>query len=228
MMCNPCFMDANQVGYVHELEWEDVKKILDDAASIKPRRQLSVQFSGGEPTLSPHFLDGDPLRARDRLLLRPVRDQRHPLRAGARTSRRRPREAGPALRVPPVRRRRQRAQPAPQGRQPLRRQARARSRTSTSTASTSRSSSTIVNGVNNDQVGDIVQFAIENIDKINARRRSSRSPSPGRDEDIDDETRKKQRYTLSHLAHDVKTQAGHRRADARLVSALGVGPASRT
>ena len=31
---------------------------------IKPRRQLSVQFSGGEPTLSPHFLRGDRLRAR--------------------------------------------------------------------------------------------------------------------------------------------------------------------
>ncbi|HEY7862303.1 MAG TPA: radical SAM protein, partial [Thermoanaerobaculia bacterium] len=57
MMCDPCFMDANQVGYVHELEWEDVQKLLDDAASIKPRRQLSVQFSGGEPTLSPFFLD---------------------------------------------------------------------------------------------------------------------------------------------------------------------------
>ena len=56
MMCNPCFMDANQVGYVHELEWEEVQKLLDDAVSIKPRRQLSVQFSGGEPTLSPHFL----------------------------------------------------------------------------------------------------------------------------------------------------------------------------
>src|SRR4030095_919163 len=37
-------------------EWEEVQKLLDDAASIKPRRQLSVQFSGGEPTLSPHSL----------------------------------------------------------------------------------------------------------------------------------------------------------------------------
>ncbi len=53
MMCDPCFMDANQVGYVHELEWDEVKKILDDALTIKPRRQMSVQFSGGEPTLSP-------------------------------------------------------------------------------------------------------------------------------------------------------------------------------
>ena len=87
MMCDPCFMDANQVGYVHELEWEDVQKLLDDAASIKPRRQLSVQFSGGEPTLSPHFLPGDPVRAQARLLLGAVRDQRHPLRAGRGASR---------------------------------------------------------------------------------------------------------------------------------------------
>src|SRR6202030_4220233 len=57
MMCDPCFMDANQVGYVHELTLDDVKKILDDALTIKPRRQLTVQFSGGEPTISPIFLD---------------------------------------------------------------------------------------------------------------------------------------------------------------------------
>jgi len=52
MMCDPCFMDANQVGFVHELSWEEIKQLLDDAITIKPRRQMSVQFSGGEPTLS--------------------------------------------------------------------------------------------------------------------------------------------------------------------------------
>ena len=57
MMCDPCFMDANQVGFVHELSWEEIQKLLDDAISIKPKRQMSVQFSGGEPTLSPYFLD---------------------------------------------------------------------------------------------------------------------------------------------------------------------------
>src|SRR6266545_7044364 len=57
MMCDPCFMDANQVGFVHELSWEEIKTMLDNAISIKPRRQLSVQFSGGEPTLSPYFID---------------------------------------------------------------------------------------------------------------------------------------------------------------------------
>src|SRR5262249_58281718 len=57
MMCDPCFMDANQVGYVHELTFDDVRKLLDDAISIKPRRQMTVQFSGGEPTISPIFLE---------------------------------------------------------------------------------------------------------------------------------------------------------------------------
>ena len=65
---------------------------------------------------------GHPLRPQDRLLLRPVRDQRHPLRAG-RELRPRGGRGRSALCVPSVRRRRQRAQPAPQGRQPLRRQA---------------------------------------------------------------------------------------------------------
>src|SRR6266581_223513 len=29
MMCDPCFMDANQVGFVHELTWDDIKMVLD-------------------------------------------------------------------------------------------------------------------------------------------------------------------------------------------------------
>ena len=57
MMCDPCFMDANQVGFVHELSWEDIKTLLDNAITLKPKRQMSVQFSGGEPTMSPYFLD---------------------------------------------------------------------------------------------------------------------------------------------------------------------------
>src|SRR5437762_1819211 len=56
MMCDPCFMDANQVGYVHELSWEEIQEIMRNALEIKPRRQMSVQFSGGEPTMSPYFI----------------------------------------------------------------------------------------------------------------------------------------------------------------------------
>src|SRR4029453_11506423 len=41
----------------HELSMDDIKEILDNAITIKPRRQMSVQFSGGEPSISPHFLE---------------------------------------------------------------------------------------------------------------------------------------------------------------------------
>jgi uncharacterized radical SAM superfamily Fe-S cluster-containing enzyme len=66
---------------------------------------------------------------------------------------------------------------------------------------------TIVNSVNNDQVGPVIKFALENCDKI-----SFVSFQPvsftGRDEDISDAQRERQRYTLSHLAEDVKRQTG--------------------
>jgi hypothetical protein len=41
----------------YHTRWEDIKTLLDNAITIKPKRQMSVQFSGGEPTLSPYFLD---------------------------------------------------------------------------------------------------------------------------------------------------------------------------
>jgi uncharacterized radical SAM superfamily Fe-S cluster-containing enzyme len=66
---------------------------------------------------------------------------------------------------------------------------------------------TIVNGINNEQVGRIIQFALDNPRTI-----SFLSFQPvsftGRDEEITDDRRRAQRYTLSHLAHDVKNQTG--------------------
>ena len=66
---------------------------------------------------------------------------------------------------------------------------------------------TVVNGVNNDQVGPIIDFAIANADKITVVSFQPVSFT-GRDEDISDELRQAQRYTLSHLAHDIKNQLG--------------------
>jgi uncharacterized radical SAM superfamily Fe-S cluster-containing enzyme len=66
---------------------------------------------------------------------------------------------------------------------------------------------TIVNGLNNDQVGPIVEFAVENADKVTVVSFQPVSFT-GRDEDISDELRHKQRYTLSHLAKDLAEQTG--------------------
>ncbi len=66
---------------------------------------------------------------------------------------------------------------------------------------------TIVNGINNEQVGRVVQFALDNPKKINFLSFQPVSFT-GRDEEITPERRAAQRYTLSHLAHDVKNQTG--------------------
>ena len=66
---------------------------------------------------------------------------------------------------------------------------------------------TIVNNLNNDQVGPIVNFARENPKKI-AFVAFQPVSFTGRDEDITPQRRSRQRYTLSHLAQDVKNQTG--------------------
>ena len=66
---------------------------------------------------------------------------------------------------------------------------------------------TIINGINNEQVGRIVQFALDNPKKIPFLSFQPVSFT-GRDEAVTDERRAAQRYTLSHLAHDVKNQTG--------------------
>ena len=205
MMCNPCFMDANQVGYVHELEWEDVQKLLDDAASVKPRRQLSVQFSGGEPTLSPHFLPA--IRYARKIGYFSIQCASNGIRfAQDDEFTREAAEAGLRfvyLQFDGV------GNEANQHRKVGNlydvKQAAIDSLHRHKVDITL--VTTIINGVNNDQVGTILRFAIENIDKINTVSFQPVSFT-GRDEEIDDETRAKQRYTLSHLAHDAKTQAG--------------------
>jgi len=56
-------------------------------------------------------------------------------------------------------------------------------------------------------VGRIVQFALDNPKKIPFLSFQPVSFT-GRDEAVTDERRAAQRYTLSHLAHDVKNQTG--------------------
>jgi uncharacterized radical SAM superfamily Fe-S cluster-containing enzyme len=206
MMCDPCFMDANQVGYVHELSWEETQKILDDAISVRPRRQMSIQFSGGEPTLSPHFLDA--IRYARKIGYFAVQCATNGLRFAQ--------EPGFAKKPP---RRRACAwstcsstasptPPTPTGRSANLYDVKLRAIEECSKAGIDVILVvTIVNGVNNDQVGPIVEFAVENADKITVVSFQPVSFT-GRDEDVDVETREKQRYTLSHLARDVAAQTG--------------------
>jgi 7,8-dihydro-6-hydroxymethylpterin dimethyltransferase len=205
MMCDPCFMDANQVGYVHELEWEEVQKLLDDAASIKPRRQLSVQFSGGEPTLSPHFLEA--IRYARKLGYFSVQCATNGIRfAQDETFAKQAAEAGlrfAYLQFDGVGNENNQHRKVGNLYDVKLRAIENLHKNGIDVTLVV----TIVNGINNHQVGDIIRFGLENIDKVTCVAFQPVSFT-GRDEDIDDETRTKQRYTLSHLAHDVKAQAG--------------------
>ena len=66
---------------------------------------------------------------------------------------------------------------------------------------------TLINGINNEQVGRVIQFALDNPKRIPFLSFQPVSFT-GRDEAVTDERRMAQRYTLAHLAHDVKNQTG--------------------
>src|ERR687896_279378 len=205
MMCDPCFMDANQVGFVHELSWEDIQTLLDNAISIKPRRQMSVQFSGGEPTMSPYFLDA--VRYAREVGYNSVQAATNGIEfAKSKDFAKAAAEAG--LRYAYLQfdgignaanshrlvgnlfdvklRAIENLYQAGVDIVPV---------------------ITIVTGVNNEQVGRVVEFALDNPRRINFLSFQPVSFTR-RDEEVTPERRAAQRYTLSHLAHDVKNQVG--------------------
>ncbi|MCL4325449.1 MAG: radical SAM protein [Candidatus Thermoplasmatota archaeon] len=57
LKCPVCFANANAAGYVYEPTFEQVKFMLKALRDQKPVPAVAVQFSGGEPTISPIFLD---------------------------------------------------------------------------------------------------------------------------------------------------------------------------
>jgi len=203
MMCNPCFMDANQVGYVHEPSFEDVKEIFDRAVSFKPRRQIIILLSGGEPTLSPYFLEA--VRYAKKIGFYRVLAATNGIRFaqepefvreakeaglhgvylqfdGTTEEKNQHRGVGNLFEVKL---------------QAIENMAKVGVKVTLV--------NTIVNNINNDNIGSVVDFAVRNIDKIQTIAFQPVSFT-GRDEDIDDATRVRQRYTLSQMTEDLRSQ----------------------
>ncbi len=57
LKCPVCFANANAAGYVFEPSREQIYFMLKTLREQKPVGAVAVQFSGGEPTLSPLFVD---------------------------------------------------------------------------------------------------------------------------------------------------------------------------
>ena len=205
MMCDPCFMDANQVGFVHELSWDDIKTMLDNAISIKPKRQMSVQFSGGEPTMHPNFLDA--VRYSKKVGYNSVQAATNGIEfAKSADFARAAADAGlryAYLQFDGIGN-------AANSHRLVGNLFDVKLRAIENLHSAGIDIvpvTTIVNGINNEQVGRIIKFALDNPKKINFLSYQPVSFT-GRDEEITDDRRHAQRYTLSHLAHDVKDQTG--------------------
>jgi tetraether lipid synthase len=201
MMCNPCFMDANQVGYVHELTLDEIKRILDDSISFKPRRQMSVQFSGGEPTLSPHFLEACAYAKKLGYML--VQAATNGLRFAIEPEFAfQAREAGFDMAylqfdgITNAANRHRRISNLFDVRSvAIENMARAGIKITPVV--------TVVNTVNEASVGPIVDFCMQNHGKLGAPAFQPVSFT-GRDEEISDELRRQRRYTTSHLAHELQ------------------------
>ena len=204
MKCNPCFMDANQLDHVYEPSLDEIKSLLDQAASVRPMREFNILFSGGEPTLSPNFLPALSYArsiglnrlhvATNGIIFAESLDFAQAAHAaglhgvflqidGMTEDKNAHRGIGNYLEI------------------------KLKAIDNISAAGMRVTLQvTVINTVNNDALGSIVQFAAENSEKIFGVLFQP-IMFAGRDEQIDDDTRYRQRYTLSQLAYDLKAQS---------------------
>ena len=203
MFCSPCYMDANAASYVHELDMRDVTAIFERAISFKPQREINVLFSGGEATLSPIFLDA--VRHAKRMGLHRLHVTTNGIRFaqekdfavqaraaglhavylqfdGISNEKNRHRGIGNYMEV----------------------KLRAIDNIAAAGMKTTLQV-TVVNGLNNDGVGDIIRFAADHITKIHG---IILQPVmfAGRDENISADQRYARRYPVSQIAYDLQAQ----------------------
>ncbi len=57
LTCPVCFANANSAGYLYEPSFAEVRKMLQALRNERPVAGRIVQFSGGEPTVYPRFFD---------------------------------------------------------------------------------------------------------------------------------------------------------------------------
>jgi 7,8-dihydro-6-hydroxymethylpterin dimethyltransferase len=205
LRCDPCFMAANRSGGAHDLPWSEIVQILDDCLKVQPRRQMSVQFSGGEPTLSPHFLDA--IRHAREIGYFCVQCASNGVRFAEDAELcRRAKQAGLRLCYLQFDGVTDAAYATRHVKAPFAMKQRAIDNLHAAGIDVVLVP-TIVGDQNRDQVGEIVRFALDNADKVTVVSFQPVSFS-GCYEDVPEPARRRQRYTLSHLAHDIRDQTG--------------------
>jgi len=202
LRCPICFANSDAAGYVYEPTFEQVLGMLRTYRETRPAAGRAVQFSGGEPTLYPRFLDV--LRSATEMGFSHLQIATNGLRfAHEEDFAKRCEDAGLHdiyLQFDGVT---DEVYTKTRGRPLMDEKMRAVDRIM-DTDMKIVLVPTLVRGFNDGQVGDIVRFAIERIETI-----SGISFQPvaftGR---ISREERLAQRYTLTDMARDVSEQTG--------------------
>jgi len=201
LSCPICFANANATGYVYEPSYEQIVGMLKSLRSLRPTPATAVQFSGGEPTLHPQFFEI--VEKAGALGFSNIQIATNGLKMADFEFARRARDAGLHtlyLQFDGI---------GPE----VYRQTRGRDIWPAKLAAIENCRQldmkvclvpTVIKTINDDQVGPVFKFAVENVDVVSA---ISYQPVcfTGR---IETEQRLEQRYTLGDLAHDLARASG--------------------
>jgi uncharacterized radical SAM superfamily Fe-S cluster-containing enzyme len=202
MRCPVCFANAAATGYVFEPPYEEIIRQLQVLRDLRPTPCTAIQFTGGEPTLHPRFLDVVSA-ARD-MGFSHIQIATNGIKIADPDFARRCHEAGLHTLylqfdgVGEEAYRKTRNYPGIWAKK-------------LAAVESCRAAGlkiclvpTILKGINDDQVGEIFHFAVKNIDTVSAISYQPVSFT-GR---ISQEELAKRRYTLGDLAHDVARASG--------------------
>ena len=202
MRCPVCFANAGVTGRVCELTYEQAIGRLRAMRELKPTPCTAIQFTGGEPTIHPDFLKI--VTAAGEMGFSHIQIATNGLRLADESFARRAVEAGLHTLylqfdgVGEDAHRRTRNFPG------IWEKKLAVIENCRKTGMKICLVPTILKGVNDEQVGEIFRFAVDNVDVISGISYQPVSFS-GR---IDETERRSQRYTLGDLAHDIAEASG--------------------
>ncbi|NYT12325.1 MAG: radical SAM protein [Methanomassiliicoccales archaeon] len=209
MKCPICFANANAAGYVYEPSYDEVVQMMQTLRDERPVPCTAIQFAGGEPTIYPRFFDV--IKKAKEMGFAQVQVATNGVKlANDPDFARKCAEAGLNTIYLQFDGLREDIYVAARGKPMLETKLKAIENVKALAKPPSIVLvPTIVKGINDDQVGPILEFAIKNSDVI---RGINYQPVAftGR---ISKEQREKERYTLTDLVHDVNDQTGYTNND---------------
>jgi len=200
--CPICFANSNVSGRLFEMSLDQLSDTLDRVMGIEPYPPLSVQYAGGEPTVHPHFLDAVKM-AKDKGVLDLQAASNGVLFAKKPDFAKKAAEAGLDVVYLQFDGMTDDIYRESRGRElfDLKMQAMENMKEAGIMVTLV---PTIVRGLNDHQLGDILKFAIDNTDVVTALSFQPVSVT-GR---IDENKRLEMRYTMADMARDLQEQSG--------------------